>query len=220
MVAYHDSDGRTATTIRSTKCSYLVSEHGRCSACHPVQVYSSCNVAQPVAADKSDPSSTTNLRCLTTPQKLARFRQLCLDFKCNYSQVERLRLKLTASTEERSTEVDEGLNRNLVAIVEEASPQISDMYHPGSFQRVFWEQQRKSNSLKYTRGMRWDTLMIWWCLYLRHLSERAYDLLRDAGVNILPSQRTLRDYTYTLYVRLAHAVSPTNTNFWLTFLLT
>ena len=32
--------------------------------------------------------------------------------------------------------------------------------------------------------------------------------------------RFIREYGSTLYVGLAHAVSPTNTNFWLTFLLT
>ena len=38
--------------------------------------------------------------------------------------------------------------------------------------------------------------MIRWCLYLRHLSGRAYDMMRESGVVNLPSQRTLRDYTY------------------------
>ena len=44
--------------------------------------------------------------------------------------------------------------------------------------------------------MRWDPLMIRWCLYLRHMSGRAYEMLRESGVIKLPSQRTLRDYTY------------------------
>lgn len=35
-----------------------------------------------------------------------------------------------------------------------------------------------------------------WCIYLRHLSGGAYDMIRDFGVVSLPSQRTLRDYTY------------------------
>ena len=35
-----------------------------------------------------------------------------------------------------------------------------------------------------------------WCLYLRHLSSSAYELLRDSGVVKLPSQRTLRDCTH------------------------
>ena len=35
-----------------------------------------------------------------------------------------------------------------------------------------------------------------WCIYLCHLSGGAYDMIRDSGVVSLPSQRTLRDYTY------------------------
>ena len=38
--------------------------------------------------------------------------------------------------------------------------------------------------------------MIRWCLYLRHLSSSAYEMFRETGVVKLPSQRTLRDYTY------------------------
>ena len=38
--------------------------------------------------------------------------------------------------------------------------------------------------------------MIRWCLYLRHLSSSAYETIRESGVFRLPSQRTLRDYTY------------------------
>ena len=50
--------------------------------------------------------------------------------------------------------------------------------------------------VKSTQGMRWDPLMIRWCLYLRHLSSGAYEMLRSSGVLHLPSQRTLRDYKY------------------------
>ena len=38
--------------------------------------------------------------------------------------------------------------------------------------------------------------MICWCLYLRHLSGASYEMLRESGAIKLPSQRTLRDYTY------------------------
>ena len=44
--------------------------------------------------------------------------------------------------------------------------------------------------------MRWDPLMVKWCIYLRHKSSGAYELLRDSGCISLPSQCTLRDYTH------------------------
>lgn len=37
--------------------------------------------------------------------------------------------------------------------------------------------------------------MIKWCLYLRHFSSKAYNAIRDSGCVVLPSQRTLRDYS-------------------------
>ena len=44
-------------------------------------------------------------------------------------------------------------------------------------------------------GMRWHPMMVRWCLYLRHQSNKAYSTLRDSGI-ALPSERTLRDYTH------------------------
>ncbi len=45
------------------------------------------------------------------------------------------------------------------------------------------------------KGNRWHPLMIRWCLYLRHFSNKAYDTIRESGCITLPSQRTLRDYS-------------------------
>ncbi len=72
--------------------------------------------------------------------------------------------------------------------------------HPeGSFQRIFWEEQKKAVQCKDPRQVRWHPLIIKWCLYLRHRSSGAYETLRNSGVLRLPSQRTLRDYTH--YIR-------------------
>ena len=49
---------------------------------------------------------------------------------------------------------------------------------------------------KDSRLMRWHPVFIKWYLYLRHLSGRSYELLRESGCICLPSQRTLRDYTH------------------------
>ena len=45
--------------------------------------------------------------------------------------------------------------------------------------------------------MKWHPFMIRWCLYLRHHSNKVYEVLQDAGL-FLPSQRTLHDYTYCI----------------------
>lgn len=62
----------------------------------------------------TNPTSTINLRYLTTPQKLARFRRLRLSYKHNQSQLERLRAKLAERVEARSTVVDSDLHQDLL----------------------------------------------------------------------------------------------------------
>ena len=73
---------------------------------------------------------------------------------------------------------------------------IASQYNEKTFERMFWEQHARAASSKSTKGNRWHPAMIKWCLYLRHLSGKAYETLRNSNVIVLPSQRTLRDYTY------------------------
>lgn len=47
-----------------------------------------------------------------------------------------------------------------------------------------------------------DPLFIKWCLYLRHLSGKSYELLRSSGCIKLPSQATLRDYTHHIPAKI------------------
>ena len=61
---------------------------------------------------------------------------------------------------------------------------------------LFWDQQWTANSLKNNKSMRWHPLFIKWCLYLSHLSGKAYELLPSSGCIQLPAQRTLRDYIH------------------------
>ena len=89
--------------------------------------------------------------------------------------------------------MDQELHQYLQAIVQEKTPHIAEMHHPGSFPKVFWEQQQQGTTVKSTRRMRWDPLMIRWCLYLHHLSVGAYELIRHFGMVMLPLQRTLSD---------------------------
>ena len=44
--------------------------------------------------------------------------------------------------------------------------------------------------------MQWHPIVVKWCLYLRHQSSSAYESLQQSGCLLLPSQRTLRDYTH------------------------
>ena len=77
------------------------------------------------------------------------------------------------------------------------SKEVESMFEEGTFGRVFWDAQKRALSVKKLSAMHWDPVIIRWCLYLRHLAgSSAYEMLRESGAIKLPSQRTLRDYTY------------------------
>ena len=103
-------------------------------------------------------------------------------------------LYLDQSVATSSVDVDEDLDKDIRDMVDESRDRVRDDYPEGSFQRVFWDQQEKAASLKNSKSMRWHPLFIRWCLYLRHLSGEAYEMMRNSKCIYLPSQRTLRDY--------------------------
>jgi len=94
------------------------------------------------------------------------------------------------------------MHQDITAIMKSENAKVTSKYPAGLFQHLFWEQQLKAASCKKAQGMRWHPLMIRWCLYLRHQSGSAYETLRDSGVIVLPSQRTLRDYTHHISARI------------------
>ena len=83
-----------------------------------------------------------------------------------------------------------------VSCMNDGEDEVLAKFPEGSFQRLFWQQQKKASATPDKRGFRWHPLMIKWCLYLRHLSGKAYETIRESGCIRLPSQRTLRDYSH------------------------
>ena len=87
---------------------------------------------------------------------------------------------------------------------------IHGLYFVSSF-ICFWSLQKNMKETRYFQG-KWSIIWSWevtsWTLLLTNLFQM---ILR--GFNI-------REYGSTLYVGLACAISPTNTNFRITFLLT
>lgn len=88
--------------------------------------------------------------------------------------------------------------------MQESEMVVEQQYPKGSFQETFWQQQRQMAS-RQGKGRRWHPLMIKWCIFLRHQSSKAYELLRQSGCVVLPSQRTLRDYTNCVKARAGYS---------------
>lgn len=83
-------------------------------------------------------------------------------------------------------------HKDLTEIAKDSPTTVNAAFPLDPTQRPFWEQQQKASSLKNSRTMLCHALMIK-CLYLRHLSCKAYKTLRESGCVELPSQHTLRD---------------------------
>ena len=146
--------------------------------------------------DDTDPSSHTLFCLLNTPQKIQQFEREHRLRKSFERRITYFRQKLERVTEERGVAADESLHNDLTKIMTQNAQTMAETLAPGSFARVFWDSQLRASTQKDARCMKWNPVMIRWCLYLRHLSSSAYETLRGSGVVRLPSQRTLRDYTY------------------------
>ena len=110
--------------------------------------------------------------------------------------IAQLKKRISAATVRDGAELDDELSNELKSIMAAKTQQVYSTYPEGSFQRLFWDQQQTALSFKDSRSMKWHPLVIKWCLYLRHLSGKGYELLRKSGCMRLPSQRTLCDYTH------------------------
>ena len=87
------------------------------------------------------------------------------------------------------------------------SKDIKKKYQENSFHQLFWNQQT-TNLSKYPTQRRWHPMLIRWCLHLRMLSGSAYDAL--SRVLVLPTDRTLRDYTHFIKGGIGIQVDVTN----------
>ena len=188
-------------SVHHTDCEVLVG-HDKCPGrCPPYSQHRNSlraivARAQSLKDVHTNPSSHTNFSALNTPDKNERLRRLCIKAKNCKRRVDRLMEKKFVATATTKADVDESLDADLHSMMSNCTDLVNSTYPEGSFQRLFWEQQQKTASLNNSRSMRWHPLSIKWCLYLRHLSGKAYKLLRDSGCVKLPSQRTLHDYTH------------------------
>ena len=65
-------------------------------------------------------------------------------------------------------------------------------------QKLFWDQQLKTASLKNKKSMKWHPTMIKLALHFSMISSSAYENVRDSGFVSLPSKCTLFDYSHAI----------------------
>ena len=114
----------------------------------------------------------------------------------NRREIKQLKEKVATLHEKKSIEVDEMLHEDLESIMTEMNEDVQKSHADSSFKRIFWQQQLEANKVKNKGQVRWHPAMIRWCLNLKLISSGAYGAMRSSGVLVLPSERTLRDYTH------------------------
>ena len=203
VTCYQDESSFAVPTIRHRGCHYLLPCDGvvdRCESCSHLQA--SLNVqrmrlqeSKKKAAEATSPSSHVNHRFLSNPQLISKLERTHHRLRLTVKQVVRLKSKLVEVSEQRGLSLDEKMHQGLCQIMQVETAEITKAFPPDTFKHLFWKQQQEALQ-KDATAMRWHPLMIRWCLYLRHRSSGAYETLRESGCLSLPSQRTLRDYTY------------------------
>ena len=188
-------------TIRTVACEILV--HGpKCEACKnyrsALRSLHSQWVRQLKAGTEKHTavSSHTNYRYLRTPQRKERMSKLKAEIKSKRNEVERLKIRLKEVTEKKGICIEKELEGDLQTIMLEKTEEIQQKYAENSFHRLFWDQQLEALKVRDNHQIRWHPMMIRWCLSLKLLSSASYSALRSSDLIVLPSERTLRDYTH------------------------
>ena len=167
IVAYHDQEG---DAIRCTDCMLFIPESTAASQCHLCKsnrktLFSLLSKSRKRKhSDGTSPSSHTNYRFLSTPEKIKRLQRLHRLHRNDQRRITRLRTALDGAIEQRGVTVDDDLHQDLRGIVKNNNDFISSNYQPGSFARLFWDSQQHASAINTSSSMRWDPLMIRWCL--------------------------------------------------------
>ena len=138
----------------------------------------------------SNPNSYTNYHYLTRSQLTTRLHNMHYEHHKSALQLEKKGQEVCKS----GVSLDEEMHEYLKASLEDNCNKVTAC--TGSFQKIFWDQQQQAALVKNAKSMKWHPIMIKWCLYLWHLSRSSYELLKSSGCIKLPSQCSLRDYTY------------------------
>ena len=149
------------------------------------------------AVSKAARSKFTSNSKLRTPNRTKKMNLLATQRKAHMKKIRMLKQRIQLSTDRCGVRVQAELHDEVMSAIRENDETIKAECGPGTFRRLFWEQQKKAAAAcKSPNGMRWHPYMIKWALQLKMLSSSCYHTLRTAGFITMPSERTLRDYTH------------------------
>ena len=99
-------------------------------------------------------------RYMRTPEAKERLSRFHSKARVTLQHLKRVEKRLELAIERRGVEVDEALHQGLCSTIADSSTWVKEQHPPGSFPRIFWEQQEKAGKLKNAKSMRWEPAMI------------------------------------------------------------
>ena len=213
LVAYYDYEN---ATVRHVSCLWLCDSRQMTNKCHLCSQYQRHNLNSAlstttkkldlVSPGRSSSHSHTNYRFCSTPEKLARLTDLHHVVSLQKMELDRLKDRIQQQIECGGVSIDEPVHNDLVNIMKNHSDKVLQKHGEDSFLGIFWSQQLKSAAVSSSKGRRWHPLVVKWCLYLQHLSSKAYETIRNSGIISLPSSRTLRDYKHLEVTKIGFSI--------------
>ena len=165
--------------LREQSCEMLITEGEVCSVCEVVVSRTNKKIPQiNLPAKPNAPLKNTSHERVVLALKQKRL-------ECNQlqKQIEKMRTELQS----HSVEIDHKLNNDLVKIISDSDNKITP------FMNLFWQQQKRLFQCS-SKGVRFHPMIIRFCLSLWSKSNSVYEELRNSGILVLPSTRTLRDF--------------------------
>ena len=144
----------------------------RCYVCSKYRA--NVNVMRGRIHKVSSKSQFTNDRYLSKDELLQNLKDLELEKKKCYQKISHLRHAIRNNIKEHGICADE----ETYNIVKEAMEKEMCPFAKDSPQFLLWEQQKLQSSLKSSKTMSWDPLIIRWCLSIYLKSPSTYEHLR------------------------------------------
>jgi len=203
LVAYYDHH---TSAVRHVSCLWVSDSHHTVDLCYYCYQFqrSTLNSAFSIetkrlailSPGRTSVQSHTNYRHCSSPEVLKRTANVNHTATVQKRTIDRLKKKIDDRIQTSGVDVEEEIGSDLVTMMKTHSKDVVEKHGKESFLGIFWAQKLKAATAASSRGRRWHPLVIKWCLYLHHLSSKAYETIRNSGIITLPSSRTLRDYTH------------------------
>lgn len=191
-------DDKPITTIRHNQCQLLLEcENTQCVACSEYKLLLNALASKNKSSEKTL-SVHTNYRYLSKAQLITEIKLLRATSVEKEIKIQKLQKLIEEGDNRLTATLNETCHVDMISIMKDHHEHVMQSYPEDSFQRTFWTTQYKMAQNKSKNGFRWNPAIIRRCIYLRHKSSSAYELLRKSNLVHLPSQRTLREYTHNI----------------------